>query len=32
MKAIVLTALGAAAMAFATVPAAAKQYVDYTPQ
>ena len=32
MKAIVLTALGAAAMAFASVPAAAKQYVDYSPQ
>ena len=32
MKAIILTALGAAAVAFATVPATAKQYVDYTPQ
>lgn len=32
MKGFVLTALGAAAFAFAGVPAAAKQYVDYTPQ
>ena len=32
MKAIVLTALAAAATAFASVPAVAKPYVDYTPQ
>jgi hypothetical protein len=32
MKTIVLTALGAASIAFASVPATAKQYVDYTPQ
>lgn len=32
MKTIVLNALGAAAIAFATMPAAAKPYVDYTPQ
>ena len=32
MKTIVLSALGAAAIAFAGVPATAKQYVDYTPQ
>jgi hypothetical protein len=32
MKTIVLTALAAAATAFASVPATAKPYVDYTPQ
>ena len=32
MKTIVLAALGAASIAFATTPATAKQYVDYTPQ
>ena len=32
MKTFVLTALGAASIAFASAPAAAKQYVDYTPQ
>ena len=32
MKAIVLSALGAAAITLASVPAAAKQYVDYSPQ
>ena len=32
MKAIILTALGAASIAFASAPATAKQYVDYTPQ
>lgn len=32
MRLIVLSALGAAAIAFAGVPATAKQYVDYTPQ
>jgi len=32
MRGYTLTALGAAAIAFASVPAAAKQYVDYTPQ
>ena len=32
MTKLVLTALGAAAIAFATAPAAAKPYVDYTPQ
>jgi len=32
MKTIILAALGAASIAFASAPAAAKQYVDYTPQ
>lgn len=32
MKTIVLAALGAASIAFASAPATAKQYVDYTPQ
>lgn len=32
MQKLVLTALGAAAIVFASAPAAAKQYVDYTPQ
>lgn len=32
MRGIILAALGAAAIAFAGVPATAKQYVDYTPQ
>lgn len=32
MKTIVLAALGAASIAFASAPAAAKPYVDYTPQ
>lgn len=32
MKTFVWTALGASAIAFAGVPAAAKPYVDYTPQ
>jgi hypothetical protein len=32
MKTIVLTALGAVAIAFASVPAAAKPYVDYAAQ
>ena len=32
MTKLVLTALGAAAIAFASTPAAAKPYVDYTPQ
>ena len=32
MKTFVLTALGAASIAFASAPATAKQYVDYTPQ
>ena len=32
MKTIVLAALGAASIAFATAPATAKQYVDWTPQ
>ena len=32
MRTYLLTALGAAAIAFAGVPATAKQYVDYTPQ
>ena len=32
MKTIILAALGAASIAFATAPATAKQYVDYTPQ
>ena len=32
MKTIILAALGVASIAFASAPAAAKQYVDYTPQ
>ena len=32
MKTIILAALGAASIAFASAPAVAKQYVDYTPQ
>ena len=32
MKTIILAALGAASIAFASAPATAKQYVDYTPQ
>lgn len=32
MKTIILSALGAASIAFASAPATAKQYVDYTPQ
>jgi hypothetical protein len=32
METIILAALGAASIAFASAPAAAKQYVDYTPQ
>jgi hypothetical protein len=32
MKTLVLAALGAASIAFASAPAIAKQYVDYTPQ
>ena len=32
MRGFALAALGAASMAFASAPAAAKQYVDYTPQ
>jgi hypothetical protein len=32
MKSFVLAALGAAAITFASTPATAKQYVDYTPQ
>jgi hypothetical protein len=32
MKTMVLAALGAASIAFASAPAIAKQYVDYTPQ
>ena len=32
MKTIALSALGAATIAFATVPAVAKPYVDYSPQ
>ena len=32
MKTMVLAALGAASIAFASAPATAKQYVDYTPQ
>ena len=32
MRAFVLAALGAASIAFASMPAVAKQYVDYTPQ
>jgi hypothetical protein len=32
MRITILTALGAASIAFAAVPATAKQYVDYTPQ
>lgn len=32
MRGIALAALGAASIAFASVPAVAKQYVDYTPQ
>ena len=32
MKVTILTALGAASIAFASAPATAKQYVDYTPQ
>ena len=32
MKTLALSALGAAAIVFASVPAAAKPYVDYTPQ
>ena len=32
MKTMILAALGAASIAFASAPAIAKQYVDYTPQ
>ena len=32
MRGFALAALGAASIAFASAPAAAKQYVDYTPQ
>lgn len=32
MKTIILAALGADSIAFASAPATAKQYVDYTPQ
>ena len=32
MKTIILAALGAASIAFASAPATAKQYLDYTPQ
>jgi hypothetical protein len=32
MKTMILAALGAASIAFASAPATAKQYVDYTPQ
>jgi hypothetical protein len=32
MKTIILSALGAASIAFTSAPATAKQYVDYTPQ
>ena len=32
MRGVALTALGAASIAFASMPATAKQYVDYTPQ
>ena len=32
MRVVILTALGAASIAFASMPAAAKQYVDYSPQ
>lgn len=32
MKTVILAALGAASITFASAPATAKQYVDYTPQ
>ena len=32
MRVVALTVLGAASIAFASMPSAAKQYVDYTPQ
>ena len=32
MRVVALTALGAASIAFASAPATAKQYLDYTPQ